>query len=410
MKRFCRNSILSFVTFVLLAYAVASAQTNDGITTPDYVPPDETIGLNSCAIGWTNGFYNQFAKLESSFGSYDSWPSYAKEELLPFFSADSIEQLDGILASKYGYGRIDMVTLYSVIVGDYNAIPLFWDEETRLQYSDLLLKNNLTYGGWIDITRPDDIITPDEAIKRSQDYLVSIGLASQDEVSQFDYFWSYGRVEEQKTACYEINIFSTDDELLKTCYVFPDLTVSENIQTVSVSEETWIDEEIIEIMQDYVSSHKDIPGNASFAGWPLYAKEHFSLYIAPVIRQSSYGRKDVYSPVDLLAAAQYEYGVPDEKSISVEIAKEAAYQELIHSYHLKPETIKDMDVCIYYDITDELNPIWKFLFSFQNNQIETDRNIIYKIHISAYNATIVFSDSWNYRNDSHSWESLMLRY
>lgn len=124
MKRFCKNSILTFATFIILAFAVASAQTNDGITNPDYVLPDETIRLSSCASGWTNGFYKKVAKLESSFGAYDSWPSYAKEELLPFFAASSIEQLDGILADKYGYGRIDMVTLYSVIVGDYNAIPL----------------------------------------------------------------------------------------------------------------------------------------------------------------------------------------------------------------------------------------------------------------------------------------------
>ena len=410
MKRSLRNSFLSLATLIILTFALASAQTNDGITNPDSVFPDETVGLNSCTTGWTNGFYKKYAKLESSFGAYDSWPSYAKEELLPFFSVSSIEQLDDILADKYGYGRIDMVTLYSVIVGDYNAIPLFWDEKTRLQYSDLLLKYNLANGGWIDVIRPDDIITPDEAIRRSQDYIVSIGLASQDEIVQFDYFWSYGRVAEQKTACYEINVFSNGDELLKTCYVFPDLTVSENNETVSVSEETWIDKEVIEIMQDYVSCHEDIPSNASFAGWPLYAKEHFSLYIAPIIRQNSYGREDVYSPVDLLAAAQYDYGIPDERSISVEIAREAAYQELIHNYHLEPKAIKEMDVCIYYDITDELNPAWKFLFSFQNYQMETDRNTIYKIHISAYNATIEFSDSWNYRNDSHSWESLMLRY
>ena len=136
---------------IILTFALASAQTNDGITNPDSVFPDETVGLNSCTTGWTNGFYKKYAKLESSFGAYDSWPSYAKEELLPFFSVSSIEQLDDILADKYGYGRIDMVTLYSVIVGDYNAIPLFWDEKTRLQYSDLLLKYNLANGGWIDV-------------------------------------------------------------------------------------------------------------------------------------------------------------------------------------------------------------------------------------------------------------------
>ena len=393
MKMFRTGIVfLLLIVFLVPAFALASAQVDESF----------------CSPGWTNGFYDTYAGLESSFGSYDEWPSDAKEKLLPFFTADSAEQLDSILADRYGDGRIDMVTLYSVLVGDYNAIPVFWDEESRLKYADLLMKYNLPDIGWIDVVRPDDIITPDEAIYQSRQHIINIGLASREETDQLKYYWSYGHPADQKTACYEINIFTADGEALYTCYVFQDLTVKETFEPVS--EDPWIDEEVLNMMQDYASCHEDIPDNASFAGWPLDAKEYFSLHIAPLIWQNSLGREDVYSPADLLAAAQYEYGLPDEKSIPIETAQEIARQELIKSYHLDPDAIKEMDVCIFYDITDQENPLWKFLFSFPNEEMDIDKNIIYKIHISAYDSTIMFSDSWNFRKDAHTWENLMRRY
>lgn len=219
MKIFRIRIVFSLlVAFLILTFASAFAQT------------DETVGTNACAPGWTNGFYDKYAGLESSFGSYDEWPSYAKEELLPFFDANSAEELDSILVEKYGEGRIDMVTLYSVLVGDYNAIPTFWNEESRIRYSDLLMKYNLPSIGWIDMKRPDDIMTPDEAIKQAQKYIVDIDLSSPEEIDQLEYYWSYGRTAEQNTACYEISIYVSDDDELISCYVFPDFTVKETIE------------------------------------------------------------------------------------------------------------------------------------------------------------------------------------
>ena len=70
-----------------------------------------------------------------------------------------------------------------------------------------------------------------------------------------------------------------------------------------------------------------------------------------------------------LASICRVYGLPDEQAISQDEAIAISREALRTSYHLSDEELallldngSPYYTCVYYDITDPANPLWKFFF------------------------------------------------
>ena len=86
---------------------------------------------------------------------------------------------------------------------------------------------------------------------------------------------------------------------------------------------------------------------------------------------------------------RHAYGLPDEKSISQEKARELGYQAILDRLNAPKEKLDQAwAVNVYYDVTDPEKPLWKFFFNTTTDETGPDEAWGYFVSIHAYSGKV----------------------
>ena len=388
------------------------------------------LAVTSLATVALNTYFENIATLEQHNGYYEDWPLQQKIELLQFMEsnqvADDIERLQALLANPkesqidqyiaevYGIdGRLDVVTLARIITVEKGWIGT-WSPEDKAWYSQMLIQNGLIGSdSYVYLLPSEDDIPVETAIAVAKQAITKQYQLVESDWDGYIPLWSF-QVNYQdyniKSPYYSIEFTpSSDDQVTYWVMIGCDGTVmpeNEFNTTEEEPNETFNDQEAVQLFNDYMQAHPEIPSDASFGGWTLEGKQYFSEIIRPVVLENHQDHANqTYTQVHLLAAAQYVYGVPDDTVVPQEKAIEIAKTVILNDYDVPKEWLGYYDgICLFYDITNPEQPLWKITMTAIGNYKTIHGTIpnpytIYKVEIDAKTGTVILRTSFDPRNN-----------
>ena len=387
-----------------------------------------TFGLISPAFADNNihRYLEDVAMLEASYGYYETWSFAEKMQLYQAMVNHSLtdqrqqiteDEIDAIVLERYGVdGRLDVVTLVNIMTVEKGAFER-WSAEDKAWYSSLQLRLGTLGDEYIYLLPDEKVISPEKAVKIAcQQAISEYSLTTNELTSSYDICWCYlvyAEDYETKAPDYQIDFFSKNNNPRISYRISGQGFFISDID--SEPQSTFRDEQAIAMEQAYIQSHPDIAENMTFSAWPLTGKQYFSDYIAPIVLANASGREDAYEPIEMLAAAQFRYGLPDEKAIAQQEALDIAKESIQQAFNLtEDETRAYSSVAVFYDITDEQNPLWKFTFYFNPEAAHEipaiDYRLVHKAILHAYSGQIITCEQYSKKENDGSVAFAMKKY
>lgn len=147
--------------------------------------------------------------------------------------------------------------------------------------------------------------------------------------------------------------------------------------------------------------------NSPFRTWSLEQKAEYSRVVAPQVREIVESGdltplNNGESPdLSVIASATYTYGLPDTTSLPQETARQLAAGAIMCEYGLSDEIMKCYgDISVYYDVTDEARPLWRFVFlpesfgAFPNGMNDERALLRYRAEIDARSGEVVSTEEF----------------
>lgn len=369
-------------------------------------------------------YLEQVATMEAEHGLYETWSFELKKELCEAMMENYLARIDGditeskvddIVLQRYGIDRrFDVITFERIMTVEMGSFQR-WSAEDKAWYSAMKMRLGTIGDEYIYLLPGDDAISPEKALEIAYQQAMAASSMSLEELKEkYDVVWcylvyapDYGKKEPE----YMIDFFAKGMDPAR-CYEIS----NQGIVTSTLDiHQGFRDEEAIALQEAYARSNPEITDEMTFSAWPLTAKKYFTDHIAPVILANAVGHEEDYEPIDMLAAAQYRYGLPDEKAISQEAALDIARAAMQQTFDL---TELEMQIysraMVFYDITDEEKPLWKFTIFFNPEKIPStpigDYRIVHKAIVDAYTGQLISCEQYNKRGGDGSLAFAMKHY
>jgi hypothetical protein len=334
--------------------------------------------------------------------------------------ADAHSLADKLLTDLTGQklANVDVYSITRSIWGDMSN----WTEEQQIWW-----QRNITYpegeypsDAFIQVPVGEDSISKDEAVR----------IAKEKITRAFDLVADYFDTDTEVFAVYYVSIQDTSwERWLVGFNNYSDKEASYSVcvdgKTGEVVEDKWrgvqtpekqratqeleftpeLDDFIRAIQAMYKKVEEEVGGlTYAFGAWPLEYKAEYSKTVNSLARLAKGSMTDIefdsylmgYGGAIQLAKSAFEYGIPDEKSITQEKAKAMADAALLDKYPISADALSLYDyIWVYYDVTDPCAPLWKFLYvgTLDGNMREAlgkeQERLEYKIELNAYSGEVV---------------------
>lgn len=165
-------------------------------------------------------------------------------------------------------------------------------------------------------------------------------------------------------------------------------------------------------LTDAINAYSERAEHMPFRMWPIELKAEYSLEVNPMVRailESGDLTDLIYGEgpdVEIIARASFDYGMPGEGDLTQEEAFAIAKRTL-HKAHDVDEAVFDLyrEICVYFDVTDAENPLWKFYFNpkslspweLAGGQDDPLRDLCFKAEVNARTGEVVKSEAFTFR-------------
>lgn len=361
-------------------------------------------------------YLEQVAAMEAEHGLYETWSFELKKELCEAMIENYLARIDGditeskvdaIVLQRYGIdGRFDVVTFERIMTVEKGPFQR-WSAEDKAWYSAMKMRLGTIGDEYIYLLPGDDAVSPEKALEIAYQQAMAASSMSLEELKEkYDVVWcylvyapDYGKKDPE----YMIDFFAKGMDPAR-CYEISNQGIVTSTLDIP---QGFRDEEAIALQEAYARSNPVITDEMTFSAWPLTAKKYFTDHIAPVILANAVGHEEDYEPINMLAAAQYRYGLPDKNAISQEAALDIARAAIQQTFDLTEQEMQIYSrVMVFYDITDVEKPLWKFTIYFNPEKIPAtpigDFRIVHKAIIDAYTGQLISCEQYNKRGGDGS--------
>lgn len=361
-------------------------------------------------------YLEQVATMEAEHGIYETWSFELKKELCEAMIENYLARIDGditeskvddIVLQRYGIdGRFDVITFERIMTVEKGSFQR-WSAEDKAWYSAMKMRLGTIGDEYIYLLPGDDAISPEKALEIAYQQAMAASSMTLEELKErYDVVWcylvyapDYGRKDPE----YMIDFFAKGMDPAR-CY---DISNQGIVTSTLDIPQGFRDEEAIALKEAYVQSNPEITEEMTFSAWPLTAKKYYSENIAPVVLENAVGHEEDYEPIEMLAAAQYQYGLPDEKAISQEAALEIATTAMQQTFNLTEQEMQVYSLAtVFYDITDVEKPLWKFTIFFNPERIPAQpvgsTKVVHKAIVDAYTGQLILCEQYNKRDNDGS--------
>lgn len=386
------------------------------------------------------------AQTEQESGDYINWPTAKKVQVVVELmdegyvtESGELKQLrDGTLtdteAARIADSAIEAMTgeparnatFLSIMSAAWGPFEQ-WTQEEQAWYSQALADVGATTAGKTCYAAPTGKMTKEEAIAIAKKEIAR-GFSMEDGL--IDKYRVYD-------ASYQIPEFAKSGDQKAYWYVAMDTLGTELAEQEGLPHaiDVFVDPDtglLLEPIEDKAAAWKAAADRSSsavatavrtfitaageektFPHWSLENKARWSDEIAPLIRAFLAERPEEAEAVfsrDALASADFRYAMPDEDAIPQEEALTIAREALQSTCQLSDEEIAllfDTGIpyytCVFYDVTDEAQPMWKFLLimptAYDSDEAiagrvqelygENDYDRLYKVEVNARTGEVV---------------------
>lgn len=152
---------------------------------------------------------------------------------------------------------------------------------------------------------------------------------------------------------------------------------------------------LFQLIDEYVQR----ADNSPFRTWSLEQKAEYSRVVAPQVREIVESGE---SPdLSVIASTTYTYGLPDAESLPQETARQLAAGAVMREYGLSDDIMECYgDISVYYDVTDEARPLWRFVFlpesfgAFPNGLNDERALLRYRVEIDARSGEVASTEKF----------------
>ncbi|MEG1884527.1 MAG: hypothetical protein RR224_12550, partial [Clostridia bacterium] len=153
------------------------------------------------------------------------------------------------------------------------------------------------------------------------------------------------------------------------------------------------------LVQEFLE-YAEIAGVPTLRWWPLDVRAAYSQNmrskVLAVIENGDLSplMRGTTPEMEMIASSHYVYGLPSETAISQEKALGNARKAITENYGISSKEVEDYEeVLIYFDITKENQPLWRFIFIPQKRYSK----MIYRIEVAAKTGEIVTMDEFTFQ-------------
>ncbi len=109
---------------------------------------------------------------------------------------------------------------------------------------------------------------------------------------------------------------------------------------------------------------------------------------------------------EIIAHSAFTYGLPDKNDIAQDEALQLGQKALQDAYGLKSNVFElYQEICVYFDITNQEKPLWKFLFNptslpwreLEGGWDDPLKKLCYKVEIDAHTGEIKKTEEFEFQ-------------
>lgn len=357
------------------------------------------ISVTALAVITIREFGRQVAQNEQQHGYFVNWTLEQKTRLINSLielkvmedSEKASNLRNGVLSGQEAHEAanqlvaaftgeephaIHFITIMQVPMGPVDN----WTYEEKAWYSKLMREVGIEGGGMTEFVTPSGKISEQEAINIARREVAAGYKVAEHALDPYKVTVSFEIPEANEPgnqqAYWRVAFLAPENmsEEERLFILFPVFVHPENgslLRSVQdmLSVQDYHTRPSNDIYDTYQRLLAEVDG-AHFRNWPLALRARFSSEIAPKV-QEVVASKDL-SPitlsgsldVELIAQSSYVYGLPGDAGITQEQALDIAENALAANFNA-PEGMASLyhDIPTYYDVTDEENPLWKFIFN-----------------------------------------------
>ena len=406
---------LAVATLRDTAQLIAQTEQDDGFFA--YWPNEKKVTVVSALIeqGYIDGT-TEMNQIMSEIPNSDKAGHVADEAISKFVGQDVTE--------------IGFMTIMQAAWGPFDQ----WTHEEHAWYSQVMENVGVESDGKTFFVEPIGSVDEQKAVTIARSAIATSYDVDESALDDYSYVVSFQIpefAEQGDDQPYWYVAYTAPETLPKKSRLFSDIELFINPDTGELLES--VDEiranyanaprrpsnELYQAIDRYYARATEM-GVHSFRKWSLELRAEYSREIAPKVKAilesgdltelTNCGNPDN----TVIAQSTYTYGVPQSDAISQDDAFAVAKTALTGQYNnLTPDIFdKYGEIDVYFDITEEATPLWKFFFNPKSLRVQDLENgydnplfnLCYKVEINSLTGEIVRMEEFSFQTLGHDLE------